>query len=217
MAISEAARWREMGLGTASEEAGEGVALVVLGILALAHVEPTILNSIAVIFAGIVLVVEGAMLSARYSKALARVSPETVNLTESSGTMTSSVLAGIAGIVLGILAIIGVATEPLIAVALIVFGAAVLFDYTARAHLRALRMMGGAMPGESARIAMSAASTTNTAGVLVGVGLVTLGILSLVHIVPVVLAAASFIGLGAYLLLEGTAASGWLLEVLATE
>jgi hypothetical protein len=74
---------------------------------------------------------------------------------------------------------------------------------------------GEPVAGESARVAMSAASSTNTAGVLVGVGLITLGILVLAHLAPYVLASAAFLGLGAYLVLEGTAASGWLTELLA--
>ena len=215
MAISEAVRFHEVGLGTASEEAGEGVALDVLGILALARVEPVLLNSIAVIVAGIALVVEGAMLSARYSKALAMVVPENINAMELSGSTSSSLLAGLAGIVLGILAILGIATAELIGVALILFGTAVLFDYVARAHLRAMRMVTSASPGDSARIAMSAASTTNTAGVLTAVGLITLGILALAHVAPEILASAAFLGLGAYLVLEGTAASGWLMQMFA--
>jgi hypothetical protein len=217
MAISAAASFREMGLGTAGEEAGEGVALVVLGILALARIAPTLLNSVAVLVAGVALVVEGVTLSARYAKTLSRVAPHNLNMAEMSGGMSSSLIGGLVGIVLGILAIIGVASEPLVGVALIVFGASVLLDYTARTQMRALRMAGEAATGEPARIALSAASTTNTAGMLVAVGLVTLGILMLVHLVPNVLASAAFIALGAYLLLEGTALSSWLLESFVTE
>lgn len=217
MAISEAARFRDLSLGTAGEEAGEGVALVALGILALAGIAPMMLNSIAVIVAGIALLVEGAMLSARYAQALAKAAPEHVHTTGFSSGVSSTLLAGLAGIVLGILAILGVATEVLIGVALIVFGTAVLFDYVARAQMRALRMVGSGATGESTRIAMSAASTTNTAGVLIGAGLITLGILSLAHAAPAVLASAAFIALGTYLLLEGTAAFGWLMETLVTE
>jgi hypothetical protein len=215
MAISEAIRFRETGFGIPSEEASGGVALVVLGILALAGIQPTLLNSIGVIVAGIALTVEGGMLSARYAKALSKAAPQNVNAAELSGGMSSSLLAGLAGIVLGILAILDIATTPLIAVALIIFGAAVLFDYVARAQIRALRMVGEGTAGESARIAISAASSTNTAGLLIGVGLITLGILVLAHAAPEVLASAALVGLGTYLVLEGAAATGWLVEMFA--
>ncbi len=215
MAITEAMRIRETGIGIAGEEAGEGVALAVLGILALAGVQPMLLNSIAVIVAGIALTVEGAMLSARYAKALSKAAPQSVNAAALSGGMSSSLLAGLAGIVFGILAILGVAAEMLIGVALIVFGGAVLFDYVARAHIRALRMVGEGAPGESARLAISAASSTNTAGVLISAGLITLGVLTLAHVAPEVLPAAAFLGLGAYLILEGAASSGLLMEMVA--
>ncbi|HLI63310.1 MAG TPA: hypothetical protein VKV05_07905 [Terriglobales bacterium] len=208
-------KFREMGMGVAGEEAGEGLALVVLAILALAGIEPMLLNSIAVIVAGIALAVEGAMLSARYAKALAKAAPQAVDARALSGGMSSSLVAGLAGIVLGILAILSIAPETLIGVALIAFGAAVLFDYMARVQIRALRMVGEGASGESARIAISAASSTNTAGVLIAAGLVTLGILVLAHAAPEILASAAFLGLGTYLVLEGASSSGLLTELAA--
>jgi hypothetical protein len=216
MAISEAARFRELSLGTAGEEAGEGVALVVLGILALAKVDPTLLNSIAVIVAGIALLVEGAAVSVKYARAASRVATQPI-ATESSGGVASSLIGGLTGIVLGILAIIGISSFPLIGVALIVFGASVLFDHVARTQMRTLRMAGDTTTVESPRAAASIVTSSNTAGILVSVGLVTLGILVLIQTIPDVLASAAFVALGAYLLLESVAASGWLLEAFSSE
>lgn len=216
MDIAETARFRDVGLVNASEQVAEGVALVVLGIIALSSSDPTILNSIAVIVGGIALAIEGATLSARYARALSSAAAAgNFNAAELSRGMSASLLAGLAGIVLGILAILGVASIELIGIALIVFGAAVLFDQGARSRLRMLRMTGGGAQGESGAIAMAAVSSTSTAAVLVAVGLITLGILALAKVVPATLSSAAFLGLGTYLVLEGTAASSWLMEMFA--
>lgn len=217
MDIAETARFRDVGLVNASEQVAEGVALVVLGIIALSSTNPTILNSIAVIVGGIALAIEGATLSARYAKALASAAAAgNFNAAELSRGMSASLLAGLTGIVLGILAILGVASVELIGIALIVFGAAVLFDQGARSRLRMLRMTSGGAQGESSgAMALAAISSTSTAAVLVAVGLITLGILALAKVVPATLSSAAFLGLGTYLVLEGTAASSWLMEIFA--
>jgi hypothetical protein len=72
-----------------------------------------------------------------------------------------------------------VARLELIAIALIVFGTSVLFDYVASVQVRALRMMTAETPGPSSRIAVSVGSSTNTATMMAGVALISLGILAL--------------------------------------
>lgn len=216
MAISEAARFPELGLGSIGEEAGGGIALVVLGILALANVEPMLLNSIAIIVAGVSLAVGGAALTARQAKLMAEAMPERTAAGQLSTGTSAGILGGGAGVVLGILALIGVASEPLVAIALIVFGASLMFDYGARAQMRMMRAAGASSSAEAARFAMTA-STSNSAILLVGVGLITLGIVALAHIVAPVVSAAAILALGTYLLLEGGVAAGLLAELATAQ
>jgi hypothetical protein len=178
------------------------LALVVLGILALARIDPLLLVSIAVIVAGLVLVSDSAALARQMAAALAAKASYHINASELPYGLSAGVLGGITGVVLGILAILQVAPQTLIAVAAIVFGAAVLFDFAARSQLRALRMTTGETPEQSARLALAAASSTSTAAIFTGVGLVTLGILALAGIAGEVLTAVALLGLGAYVLLE---------------
>ncbi|MGH8012060.1 MAG: hypothetical protein ACREQ4_06150 [Candidatus Binataceae bacterium] len=208
-----------MGTGMSLVTTAAGIALIVLGILALANIHPPMLISIATIIAGIALLVEGAGLAAKYANALANV-PGTsmISAAELGGGLNAGALAGAAGIVLGILAILGIVPEVLTAVALIVFGAAVLFDFFAKAQLRVLRMIpsetsAGAQEG-MARVALSAVSALNTAPVLIAIGLIVLGIIALVGMVAVILVAVAFLGFGTYLFLDGTAAGSWLFELL---
>lgn len=199
----------------AEHEAGEPVlpvaiisgalALVILGILALDKIDPLLLVSIAVIVAGVLLAAGSAGLTQQIATGLAAKAGHHIDASELPAGLNAGVPAGVAGVVLGILAVLGVVPQTLIAVAVIVFGAAVLFDFAARSQARALRMTTGETPELSARLALAAASSTSTAGILTAVGLITLGILALGGIDAPVLTAVAFLALGVYVLLEGLA------------
>lgn len=214
MAVTEAGRrdifskhmTEEMGV-TLDQTIG-GLALIVLGILALAKIDPLLLTSIATIVAGVALMIVSAGLAVELSKGLSESTGNLLHTGEMANGLNAGVLGGIAGIVLGILAILDVARPELIAVALIVFGAAVMFDFVASAQVRALKMMTAESPPGSLRMAMSAASSTNTATMLAGIGLITLGILALSGVVSYILVPVALLGLGVYLFLEGSAVAG---------
>lgn len=214
MAVTEAGR-RELFAKRMTEEFGAtidqtigGLALIVLGILALARIDPTLLNSIATIVAGVALLVVSAGLGIELSRALAESTGQALNTGEMAPGVNAGVLGGITGIVLGILGVLDIARPELIAIALIVFGASVLFDYVASVQVRALRMMTGETPEHSSRRAVSVASSTNTATMMAGVALITLGILALSGVGDHVLVSVALLGLGGYLFLEGSALVG---------
>jgi hypothetical protein len=184
------------------------LALVILGILALAKIDPLLLVSIAVIVAGVLLAIDSAALTQEIAGALGAKAGHHINASELPTGLNAGVLGGITGVVLGILAILDVAPHTLIAVAAIVFGAAVLFDFAARSQARALRMTTGETPEQSAKLALAAASSTSTAAIFAGIGLITLGILALAAIASEVLMAVAFLGLGAYVLLEEASVAG---------
>jgi hypothetical protein len=215
MAISEAGReelfgrvaTRDMGL-TLDETVG-GLALIVLGILALAGVYPALLTSIAAIVAGVAMVFMSLALNREFATALSA-SGRGVVASEAGG-VGAGTIAGIAGIVLGILAILDVARPTLIAVALIVFGAAVFLDFIIAANTRALRMTAGTASAESSRLVLSAAAGSEMASILFAIALVVLGILALSSVQREILIAVAFLSFGGYMFLKGTAAVGGML------
>jgi hypothetical protein len=213
MAINEAtrgellARFMPEDLGLTVDETLGGLALVVLGILALARVDPWLLNSIGTIVAGVALVFMSASLSAELVRAFSTPGRDLV-ASEIGGGLSASTMAGIVGIILGILGILDIARPTLIAVALIVFGAAVLLDFAVMAQTRAARMTTATTSGESARMAMSVAAGTEMAAIFAGVGLITLGIIAVVGLSSEILVAVALLGLGGYLFLKGTAVVG---------
>jgi hypothetical protein len=198
-------------------ETSGGIALIVLAILALAKVDPMLLNAIAVIVAGIALLIEDRSVRARYggvmSYAAAR-SPETATTPDG---VSAGTLAGISGIVLGILAILGIAAAVLMAVAIIIFGAAVLFDFAVGAQttmfrqITMFRMMDREGSEQAIRIGRAPASTWNSSAVLIAVALITLGIRALAGLTTSILVTVGLLGLGAYLFLQNAAIAGSLL------
>jgi hypothetical protein len=211
MAISEAGREElfsrvaanEMGL-TVDETAG-GLALVALGILALAGVYPELLTSIAAIVAGVALVFMSLALNKEFSDAL---SASGRGLSASEGGLGVGAAAGITGVVLGVLAILDIARPTLLGVALIVFGAAVFLNFIMATQTRALRMTAGTGSAESAKVAVSAAAGSELTAVLVGVALVVLGIIALSGMRSEILIACAFLSFGGYLFLKAAGMVG---------
>ena len=214
MAVTEAGR-RELFVKRMTDEMGitidetiGGLALIVLGILALVRIDPPLLNSIATIVAGVALSIVSAGRGVELSRVLSESTGRTVNTAELSSGMNAGMLGGIVGIVLGVLAILNVARSTLIAAALIVFGASVLFDFIASVQVRALRMLNDAAPEQASRLAVPIAWSANSATMLAGIALITFGILTLSDASNEILVSVALLSLGGYLFLEGSTVVG---------
>jgi hypothetical protein len=207
MATTEADKQALLGLefNYSLGESSGGIALIVLAILALAKIDPMLLNAIAVIVAGIALLIEDRSLRARSAGVLSYAAARSPEAAMAPDGVSAGTLAGISGIVLGILAILGIAAAVLTAIAIIVFGAAVLLDFATRAHTTMLRTMDREGPEQSAVIMRAAAPAWNSSAVLIAVALITLGILALAGLTSSILITVGLLGLGAYLFLQNAA------------
>jgi hypothetical protein len=205
-------------------ESVAAVGVVVLSILALAGVLPITFLAISCIAAGAALVFEGAAVTSRVSTLLAARLP--MSTAELEGGFAAEVLAGVAGIVLGILALVGVGPLVLPIVAAIIFGAGMLLGSGMRSRLNMLRTESRGVTYEGAPFAaptVSPASATTLESVvfvsaggemLVGLGVLALGILALLGVDSLVLALIAYLALGGSLLLSGTAVGARLLGAL---
>jgi hypothetical protein len=104
-----------------------GIATIVLTIVALGGVRPEIVLSIAVIVFGAALLIQGGTLVSEYESimspvGIASISPEQFSI----GGLSTLFLVGAAGIILGILALLGIAPPTLTAISVIAFGMALL-------------------------------------------------------------------------------------------
>lgn len=191
-----------------------GAATVVLAIIGLAGGGslPGYTASIATIVFGVALLAQGGSIAARYQQLLRETVPaEWETRTEIGGGMGAEMLGGAAGVVLGILGLLGIATALLIPIAVIVFGGTLLLGSAATADVGSLGAVGSERFAHVARQASVAASGTQ---VLVGVAGVVLGIIALIGVDTATVSLVALLVMGAAGLLTGTALSSRMVSAI---
>lgn len=195
---------RTVGVFAASSavEAVTGIGALVLAILALAGVMPAVLLPIATIAVGVALLSE----SAAPTVAQGRIAGATTgaDLPDMGGGSGAGFVGGGVAIVLGVLALLGMAPGTLLSIAAIVLGACALLG--ASAVSLADRYVEGTYPAHSAGASRDAVFGASGVQALSGVAATILGILALVGVAnaPTLLQVAMII-LGGALVLSGGA------------
>jgi hypothetical protein len=211
----------EIAAGVSVGEVLGGLSVVVLAILGLAGIYPLWLAAIAAIVLGASLLCAGGEMMARFSRLL-QASAGGHHEIEMSGT-SAEFLGGAAGIVLGILALIGFAAPvpwTLLAVAAIVFGATLLLGAGALARLNSAAWASRFAAHDATRhdvtrqVASEMVSASSGASLLVGLAAIVLGILALTNVVPITLTLIAFLCLGAAVVMNGTAVSSKMLSFM---
>ena len=190
-----------MPMGGTVAEAVVGLGALAITIIGLANVYPWLLATVATIALGAAFVFEAGDVGRRYSYLASE--EETVG-TSQWGGMTAGFLAGCTGIALGVLAILAVVPHTLIPVAIIVYGAALVMDSGTQTNLSELESQRFGVRGFSQEIARESASSLSGIKVLVGLGAITLGILSIIHIAPETLCLVALLAIGAAVLMSGS-------------
>jgi hypothetical protein len=196
-------------------EALSAAAAVVLAILGLAGAMPGYMVAIGTILLGAAFLFEGGAVAARYHKVVHEMTQPTEHHaigSELAGGMSAESLAGIVGIVFGILSLLGAVPRILEPVAMIVFGGGLLLGSAASSRLHAVGFKGA---GESAMNVMREVLNLSLGGqVLVGIGAIVLGILALLGIAPLMLTLVAVLAVGASLLFSGSAVGARALGIL---
>lgn len=199
--------------GGSITEALCGAAAAVLAIIGLAGTMPGYMASIATIAFGVALLAQGGAIAARHQQMLHEVAPTGwESRAEVSGGMGAELLAGGAGVVLGVLGLLGVATATLIPIAIIVFGGALLLGSSATADLSSLADPYG--NERFAHFTRQATVAASGAQVLLGIASIVLGIIALVGIDPVTVTLVALLVLGASVFFSGTAVSSRMASVM---
>lgn len=192
-----------------------GAAAVVLAIIGLAGEVSAYMAPIAVIVLGVGLIFEGATAVARRAQMLEDRLDTDVGDAEVGGGLSGEFLAGLAGIVLGILALIGMVSVTLVSVAVLVFGAALLLGSVATSQLCCAPASDVC---DAVRAAMrEAAIGAAGAKAMVGLAAIVLGILALVHATdfnPPLLNLVALLVLGVSFLLSGLAVGGRMVSMM---
>lgn len=186
-----------------------GLSALVLGILGLVGIVPRYMASVAAIAFGVALVAEGGAIASRYTQ-LFRIGDGTYEKAEITGGSGSELLGGLAGGVLGLLALLGIAPITLLAASAIVFGAALLLGSGSTSRLNSLLLDGG-----THHVERDAVVTAAGAQVLVGIAAIALGILALVGIAPMILVLVALLSLGSAAVITGTTIGGFLMSAFS--
>lgn len=208
------AQHRTMGLVSAGSlaEGILGVAAIALSIIGLAGVFSSWMVTIATIVVGGAFLFEGGAMGARFSGLFSSTSGGRVRAFDLGGGMTLEFLAGVAGVVLGILALLGIYPMTLVSIAAIVFGGAMVIGMGAHARLNDMQVDRACDTVESRQAARVALTSFSSVQALIGLGGITLGILAVIGLVPLTLTLVAFLGMGFSGLMSGSAVSGRLLS-----
>jgi hypothetical protein len=214
---NEEERAAEVIAGGSVAEAIGGIATVVLAIVGLAGAIPVYMAAIGAIVLGAALLLEGFAVAARFSALLAETAGMRLSNRQLGGGMSAEFLGGAAGIMLGILSLIGVVPGVLLSVAAIVFGGVLLLGIGASSRLNALvidRTWTGQERELSRRMAGEMVAASNGAQALVGLAGIILGILALVGIYPITLVLVAYLCAGAAVVLSGAALSSRMMTIM---
>jgi hypothetical protein len=188
-------------VGGTTVEAIGGLAGVILAIVGLASIWSYTMAGLAAIAIGIGLVAHGGAIMTRWNQALSRLSRGRYDRNEIAGGLGTEVFGGLAGIVLGVLAVVNVNPFVTLPIAAIVFGAALLLGGATQPELENLA------PEDDPRLRRFTHRAIEASGgvmVMVGIAAAVLGILALVHAGTVVtLSLVAMLCVGAALFLAG--------------
>jgi hypothetical protein len=201
--------------GTIAEAAG-GLAIVVLAIIGLARTDIAALPGVAVIILGAALLAEGGAIAAEFSRLLSITSGGLADVGQFGSGMAMEFVMGAAVLVLGILALLGVASATLMAAAVVATGALLLLTASSVRQINQLKVATAGPSSEGTQALLVAASAGSTGfQVLAGIAAIVLGILALASgSTTVSFTLTGLLVLGASLALSGSALTGSIMRLL---
>jgi hypothetical protein len=191
-----------------SGEAVAGGAAVILAILGLVGVLPVYMVAIATICAGGAMFLEGSAVASKFKDLEEQLIETKKTEVAIGGGMAFEVLGGIAGVVLGILALVGVASGVLVSVAAIAMGGALLLGAGATERLDKVQTYWRGASHHRSKWLHDTVLGAAGLQVLAGLAAVTLGILALSGVVPLILDLVAMLAIGGAVLLAGAAMAG---------
>jgi hypothetical protein len=201
--------------GASITEAIAGIVAIVLTILGLAHVAPMLLVAIATIAVGVALFVRGGNLASEIAHVLSQAGDRGPPITELGGGSSWAIefLAGAAGIVLGILALLRIAPTDLIAIACVAFGAALVLTSNAACQVNVIKLLSQGLSEPAQRMAVGVLSGSVGIQAVAGLQAIVLGILALADFNSLVLVLIALLALGSFIFVNGSALGGTVLAV----
>lgn len=202
-----------------------GIATAVLAIIGLAGWRPELLAGVATIVFGAALLIQGGTLLSEYSQVFTPAGAlQTASDAAGGDGLAAMFPVGIAGIVLGILALLGIASYSLTSVSVIAFGAALMLS--AQSVRRLYRMQADArrtsVGSYATRELLAGEMAAGSAGIqfVAGLAALVLGILAVVMAATLRSELLTLVGLlivGLTNIISGSALSGLVLSFMRPE
>lgn len=184
-----------------------GIATIVLAIIGLAGVKSIDLLSIATVVFGAALLIQGGAMLSEY----AGIEVAEIGASSSGGGLASLFGVGVAGIVLGVLALLGVRSPILTSVAVIAFGGALIISASSVWSLLTSRSVAARFETRNTmlqRVASEIAAGSSGVQAMAGLAVIVLGILAVAGIYTEVLALVALLVAGAAIVMTGSTLSG---------
>jgi len=189
-----------------------GIATAVLAIVALTGYAPGTMGAIATVIFGAALLIQGGTVLSEYAHVVfpAEAASQPVEKFAEGG-LSALFMVGIAGIVLGVLALLGIAAPTLTAIAVIAFGSALVMSSNSVRQLYALQT--ATKKAASSRLASEfvageMASGSSSVQVVVGMAAIVMGILAVAGTSSATLTLAALLVLGLTVILTGSTLTG---------
>ncbi len=189
-----------------------GVATIVLAVIGLAGVKADMMVGIATIVFAVALLVQGGAMLSEYAHMIFPDGAQSAPMRNFGWSgLSAHFLIGAGGIVLGVLALLGIESTALTSIALIGFGAATVLSSGSVWHLHQLKRTMAPVDGQSISgteiLANEMASEAAGALSIAGLAAIVLGILAVAGTNPMVLTLAALIALGATMVMTGSSLS----------
>jgi len=192
-----------------------GIAAGVLAIIGLTGFDPEGMAGIATIVLGAAFLVQAAAILSEYAHVLFQAGAVSAPSDGVAGDgLAAMFLVGAGGIVLGVLALLGIAAAVLTAVAVIAYGSALVLSSSSMRALYQLRGQHTLVASRNGHELLAGQMASGSAGIqlLSGLAAVVLGILAVAGHLPRVLTLAALLVMGVTVLLSGSALSGLVLS-----
>lgn len=183
-----------------------GIATIVLAIIGLAGVKSIDLFSIATVVFGAALLIQGGAMLSEY----AGLEATEAGTSSGGGGLASLFGVGVAGIVLGVLALLGVRSAILDSVAVIAFGGALIISASAVWVLLTSRSVASRFEARNTmlqRVAAEIAAGSSGVQAMGGLAAIVLGILAVSGVYTEVLGLVALLVVGASIVMTGSTLS----------
>ena len=198
-----------------------GIATIVLAVCGLAGIHAPMLAAIATIVFGIALLIQGGTMLSEYAQIIFPAGVKAAPIDQFGGSSLSAVfLVGAGGIVLGVLALLGINSAVLTPVATIAFGTALVLSSNAVWRLYVLRRASMRVESQSQFagseiLASDVASGSASIQALAGVTAIVLGILAVAGTTnDLTLNLIALLALGSTLVLTGGSLTATVLSLM---